>query len=51
MASTNPQESIAKSTGSREGGSSGVGGEGDNTAVLLSRFQATSKPTVSHIFY
>lgn len=26
-------------------------GGGDNTAVLLSRFQATSKPTVSHIFY
>lgn len=52
MASTNPQESIAKSTGSREGGSSGAGGGGgDNTAVLLSRFQATSKPTVSHIFY
>lgn len=24
---------------------------GDNTAVLLSRFQATSKPTVSHTFY
>lgn len=52
MASTNPQESIAKSTGSREGGSSGAGGGGgDNTAVLLSRFQATSKPTVSHTFY
>lgn len=26
-------------------------GGGDNTAVLLSRFQATSKPTVSHTFY
>lgn len=34
MASTNPQESIAKSTGSREGGSSGAGGGG--TTLLFS---------------
>lgn len=43
MASPNPQESIPKSTGSWEGGSSGEGGEKKQHCCSLLSFSATSR--------